>query len=105
MSVPAEAIEMARQALAEVIPDQAAVASIRQSTIPGAFFVCSLTVPVDLRRRASRLVRWRLDGPEVPVVCDAHYSVGRPHLWEQCGRVRVVDALRGRHCQPSELNT
>lgn len=54
--------------------------------------------PDDTVRRAIWLSVWRRQGPEAPVVCGDHHGANRPDRWAQCGRVRVVDALRGRSC-------
>lgn len=100
MTVPHEQVEMVRMAVAEVStcaldriyanPDYASVLSLPSN------------LPMDVRHRALRLVRWRTDGPEALVVCDRHAVPSNPTAWEMCETVRVVDALRGRTCgEPS----
>lgn len=88
--------EMVRQAIAEVVPID--VRAVRPSPDHPASMSFPSAVARPIRIRALRLVRWRTGGPEYPMVCDRHNHESRPDMWEQCGRVRVVDALRGVWC-------
>jgi len=50
------------------------------------------------RRKALRLGKFKQYGPDCPVICDHHWGINTPALWERCRKVSVTSALIGRSC-------
>lgn len=102
--VRAERLRIYKMLLAEFVP-ASLIDRIRDAeTIEGAARGAISTpnvIPPELKCRALRITAWKICGPEWPAICDAHWVPNAYAEWDKCGRVRVVDALRGRHCIPN----